>query len=726
MRFFDTVKKDALVENDNQNNYNDPYVFSRPENEYQIRLSPVNEYIKQASAFLSKTKNISMDKARATVKRMLTAHGVKNPIVTFNHKQENGDMLEETEPLTNYIKNVVSDGEVLVPSFTSYMHPSIQKSIHADFLSINIAARKADKHAAFEAKQLGNVNKATYHTVMQKVRKIFNNSLSGAYASKSTVLYNPSAHYTLTSITRCVASIGNAISESIIAGNKHFRTPDTVLNYISAIITNVNLETAEIVVERYKLHKPTAEEAHATILYSSRNYWTDLKEEEIILNLLKKLNPIELCVVVYTNDLWHLKHFNPDFMHNMVERISKKVPTGSINHLSDLNNAGPGVANLVHHICMDEIKGMSINYKDLIGTELLDMLASTARNISLELQNYKLLFRTFLASDIMPIDIAFIVDMLRDAIVLSDTDSTCGSYDKWVEWFFGKPDFTAKGVAVSATIMSINIQAMDHHLKLFARNMNIDKNLVDLLKMKNEYFWTVFTAANINKHYFANTIIQEGNVFEKSERELKGVHFISSSIDQALVVRFNAMIDEIHTTITNGKKIELYKYVKQVADMERELIEKVKNGDISIYKKDKIKNAAGYKLEKEKSPYINHMLWKEVFSEKYGYPGEPMYMVIKVPLKINSPTDLRLFLSEIKDTELRDKWISFLARLDKDAVGTFRPPLAIVSTRGIPEEVIPVIDVERVILDNLGTGYLILESIGYFRKSKMLLSEMGY
>lgn len=714
------------MENAKAIDYNDPYIFSRHEDEYNIRLSPVNEYIKQASMFIAKMKNIPINNARDIVKKVLGSYPITNPIVSFKHKQENGDMEIETDTLTNYIKNIISDNEVLVPSFTSYVHPSKAKSIHADFLAINIAARKADKDLAFEATQQGKPDKAIYHTVMQKVRKIFNNSLSGAYASKSTILYNPSAHYTLTSITRCVASIGNAISESIIAGNKHFKDPDTVLNYISAIITNVPLDTVELAVNRYGLYLPTADEVMSTILKSSRNYWTDAITEEIILKYLKTLSPIELAIVLYTNDLWHLKEFNPELLHRMVERLSMKVATGSTNHLSDITKCAPGVQNLVHLICMDEIKGKVIKYADLVGTGLLDMLASTARNISIELQNYKLLFRTFLSSDIMPIDIAFIVDMLRDAIVLSDTDSTCGSYDKWVEWFFGKQDFTAKGVAVAGAIMMINIQAMDHHLKLFSKNMNIENKLVDLLKMKNEYFWTVFTAANINKHYFANTIFQEGNVYAAPIRELKGVHFISSTIDQALVKRFNAMIDEIHATVTAGNKIELFKYVKQVADMERELINKVKSGDISIYKKDKIKNAAGYKLEKEKSPYLHHMLWKEVFADKYGYPGEPMYMVIKVPLTINSPSDLKAFLGDIKDTEISEKWTKFLTRLDKDAVGTFRPPLAIVSNRGIPEEVIPVIDVERIILDNLNTGYLILESIGFFRKKNMLLSEMGY
>jgi hypothetical protein len=706
----------------------DEFIFKRDNNEYDINLKPIKEWLNQASTYVSKVNGISKKDAKIEIKNVLKNVKTNNPIVKYKFRKENGDTEIREEKLTDYIKDVLSNGEVIVPSFTTYLHPSVKKSIHADFLSINIAKRKADKHNAFKFKQLGDMDKYLYFNTMQKVRKIFNNSLSGAYASKSTALFNPSAHYTLTSITRSVASIGNAVSESIIAGNKHFKSPEIVINYITAIISNIHENSVEYVLNKYKLYVPTAQDVMDSIIYSSKYYWRDEVAEKKIFSYLQTLTDAERAAVLYTNDLWHLKKHNLDFVKDMLSRLSKKVNQGSVDNIKDLNNSAEGINNLVHHICIEEIQGLSVNYKDLEkdNPELLSTLASTARNLTLELQYFKRLFRVFFTTNILPPTIAYIKDMMRDAIVLSDTDSTCGSYDKWVEWYFGAPRFSAEAIGLSAAVMTINTQVIDHNLKLFAKNMNIESSLVELLKMKNEFFWPVFTATNVSKHYFADTLIQEGNVFSKPDLELKGVHLIASAVDQKTVKQIHAMISEIDARVTNGEKISLHHYAKKIADLERELINRVKSGDISIFKKDKIKEANSYKLGKEKSPYINHMMWEEVFMDKYGSPGKPTYMVIKIPTTLKSNKNLTEFLENIKDHQIKDDLTKFLNKHGKTALGTFRPPVSIVATKGIPEEFIDVIDVNRIVLDSLNAGYLVLESIGFYRKPDKLISEMGY
>jgi hypothetical protein len=704
------------------------YIFKRPPEEYEILLTPVKDYIRQASTYISITNDIPIEEAINIINKVLKKQKIKNPIVTYNYRDENGKTETKQDKLTDYIKDTIAAGEVLVPSFTAYIHPSKKKSLHADFLDINIKLRKSDKHNAFKYKQLGDKEKTFYYNTLQKTRKVMNNSLSGAYCSPSTALYNPSAHYTLTSMTRSVASIGNAVSEYIIAGNKHFRTPDILLNYVNAIIANIHMNTVDIVVNKFNLYIPKPIEVLDALLYSSRNYWTDKEFEDRLLKYFYLLTPTQLCAVMYLNDLYHIKKYNEDFTRNMLTTLSSKVKTGSVDNLKDLNKAPEGINILTHHIWVDELRGKAIDYKELIDSdpELLLGLASTTKNIVDTLMQYKQFFRLFFASDIMPIDIAYIKDMLRDAIVLSDTDSTCGSYDHWVEWYFGHPQFSAEAVGLSAAVMTINTQAIDHNLKLFARNMNVDANLTELIKMKNEYYWPVFTATNVSKHYFADVMIQEGNVFAEPDLELKGVHLIASAVDQAIINKGLDIIKEINLKVSKGEKISLYNYAKQAADIERELIEKIRKGDISIFKKDKIKEEDSYKLDKDKSPYLHHMMWMEVFSEKYGNPGDPSYMVIKVPTELKSKKLTNEYLDSIKDVEIRDKLKNFLEKYDKETIGTFRPPVSLISTNGLPEEIIAAIDIKRIVMDNLNQIYLVLESIGFYRKKTLLISEMGY
>ena len=418
--------------------------------EIKSQIYPVQEYYKQATNYIMKRFNVSYEKASEFIKQEVKSKA-KNPLTTYWYKKDNGDMVKQQDYLTDYIKNSLESGDVIVPSFTTYYHPSKQKSIHAEFMAYNTKRRSKYKKIAFKAKQDGNIASFIYNDVMQKTMKIFNNSLSGAYASKSTVLRNPSAHYTLTSITRCVSSIGNAITESLVAGNKHFKSSDIVYNYITSIITNINMTNVEYCINKYNLHIPTAHEVIDMILYSSKWYWHDVNVEQDILNYLSKLSDNERVAVMYVNDLWHMKKYNDGLMRCMItDLISKR------NDITDdpdkMKNFPEDLEILTKLICHEEVKGKNINYNELRGTELGFTLVSTAQNLGEKYNFYSKLYETFLFTDILPPSIAYIKDMFRDCIVLSDTDSTCGSYDKWVEWYFGYPELSDKNIPISGAI----------------------------------------------------------------------------------------------------------------------------------------------------------------------------------------------------------------------------------------------------------------------------------
>ena len=707
----------------------DPNIFKNDINAYKTELKPTLEYIKQVGIFVSRELGIDRKEAMRKVKDSLKAFKVRNPLVKFRRRIDNGDTIEDHLSLTDYIKDSIDNKEILVPSFTSYFNPEVKKSLHSEYLNINVKLRKSDKHNEFKYKQLGQKDLSKYYNIMQKVRKVANNSLSGAYASKSTILNNPSAHYTLTSITRSVASIGNAISESIVAGNKHFRNSDIVMNYIISVTSTLDMVKVQKAVEKYNLYLPTPVDVLECLLFSSRNYWQDDEKEQIILDRLTVMTPYERAAICYTNDLFHMKKYNDGLVRDLVTKLSTKVHKGSLYPLKDLNIAPEGINILTNHIWMEEIKGMSVgDYSGLKETnpELLEGLGSTTRNILITLENYRLLFKSFFTTEIMPISIAYIRELLRDCIVLSDTDSTCGSYDKWVEWYYGSVIFTPESFAVSAAVMTINTQVMDHHLKTFSRNMNVPIDKSELIKMKNEFTWSVFTPSNVSKHYDASVIVQEGNVYKEPDRELKGVHYIASSVEQSVVKRGKEMIDEINNTISSGGKISLGKYVTLAADIERELIDKIKRGDPSIFKRDKIKNEKSYKQTKDKSTYFHHLLWQEVFEEKYGESGAPIYLVVKVPTVISSKKDMKDYLDNLEDTDLKDRLVRCMNRYGKEIIGTFRPPAVIVNDSGLPEEIVKAIDVKRIVFDNMNMIYLKLETLGFYRKYNKMISECGY
>jgi len=703
--------------------------FKRDLDGYTTTMNPVVNYSEQAVKFIMTYSGMEKPEAVKVLRKCCIKKKLKNPLLTYRGRKPNGDREDMTLSLTDYIKSAVSSGDIIVPSFTVYDSPKVNKSLHAEFLTANIKRRSEHKKKAFAAYQDGNMQEFLSNDVLQKVMKIFNNSLSGAYGSQSTTLYNPSQHYTLTSMTRSVASIGNGVTESVVAGNKLLYTPDAVMNYITACITIPNLKKISSAMSTYSIKYPSIAEVHTMLRYSSDRYWSDSESQTKIAKYLSKLSPVELASIMYVNDLFHLRMHNEELVKNFLTKLSTRCVSGSDAPLKILSRDIEGINNLAHLICIEDIKGLKVDYKKLEteNPSLLELLGSTAENIYKTLNEYRLLLKAFFVTDMLPIDIANVKDMSRDVIVLSDTDSTCGSYDNWVHWYYGSTKFTQEAIALSAAVMTINTQVIDHNLRIFSKNMNIEKESVGLLKMKNEYFWSAFVVCNISKHYYANTWFQEGNAYKEPKLELKGVHLIASSGNQDIVSKAHADMSAYLKSFEDGNKISAKVVLKKVADLERLILKTIATGDVGIYKLEKIKPFESYNGDTpEKTPYFHHMLWDKVFRDKYGDPGDPTYLVIKLPTTLKSKRTMTEWIDKLEDRNVADKLSAVVRNAGKTHIGTFRLPLNVVGEHGVPKELLSAVDRHRCVVDQCNIFYLLLETIGIYRKPGMLFSELGY
>ena len=695
------------------------YTFKNPTIDYAVNMNPLKTYLQHMETYVSKKFNLNKELTLKLIREAIKENKPRDPKVVFNRKKENGDMERVEDTLKSYLKDVIDGGHIIVPSFTVYNHPSERKSLHAEFLFINVRKRAEDKHKSFEYKQLGNKPMEDYYSTMQKIRKIFNNAVSGAYGSKGSILSNPSGHYTLTSITRSVASIGNMTTESMIAGNKYFRNPEVTINYVVAIVNRTNTRAVRNVIDKYDLYIPSANEVMDMILYSSRWYWENKPKENTIFDFIKTLNDEERCMVMYCNDLWHFKQYNDKVMRDIVKSLGMMSTEPVENHGDLVKKAPEGILNLALCICSDLLKGKKFDVGKMQGTEELNSVASTIKKIMEGMDRYWLFFRTFYTTDIMPTSVAYIRDMLRDAIVLSDTDSTCGSYDKWLEWYYGEPTFNAEAVGIANAIMTINTQVMDHHIKILAANMNIDKSMYETLKMKNEFYWSVFIATNVSKHYYAFTEIQEGNTFKESELELKGVHLIASSIKIEIKKLVHQIMKDLLLAIKNKDTISLGNYIQKTIDIELSILNGIKSGNISYFKRIPIKGAKSYKQGPEQSPYQFHLLWERIFADKYGSLGEPPYTFVKVPLTMDNKAKLNEFVESITDTDIKLKFKEYFERKGVGTYTTIRLPMDIVTRKGIPEEIVNYVNTSNIIEDSLYALYMVLETLGFYRKPGM-------
>lgn len=688
------------------------------------KINPVKDYIIQTSNFISKVKNISIEEAKKIVlEKIKNKKDIINPKVRYRHMLDNGDREISETTLLDYLKIINNGNKIIAPSLTTYTHPKDNKSVHAVFLENNTAKRKKHKKLAFKYRQEGNDTAYKYHNSTQKAMKINNNSVSGGYANKGTILYNPSAHYTLTSTTRCVSSIGNCLCENIIAGNFMFTTPEIVYNYIAVILTNTKISDVELAITKYNLYIPNVEDILYFIKRSSNNYW---KSTRIINNIRDILNTLDyryLTAILYTNNLWDIKEHNENLIRDIIDS-SIKILDNISDEQSILSKSPEYIQVLLGYLCSDYIKGKSINYNSIEDYDLRKVLVSTSINLNNVFSKYRTLFKTFFITKTFPIRISYVKDLYRKTIVLSDTDSTCASYDKWVKWYYNKEHIaTEESMPASAIIMTIVSQTLDHLLKIFSRNLNCDKVNLNTLQMKNEFYWSSFTVSNVAKHYFANIIVQEGNVFKEPDLELKGVHLIASNANLDITTQIKNLIKDINYKLYLGQQISVNYYIKEVAKLERLVLNKIENSDSSIFRRDRIKDKTAYKQEEALSPYIQYLLWKEVFSSKYGKIDKPPYSALKIPTILDNTKIRQEFIDNLEDS-IREKYLNFIHKYNKNAIITFRIPTAIVNSVGIPKEIIPYIDKDRIVKDNMYSAYLVLETLGVYRKENLLIKDI--
>ena len=708
--------------------FNVEEIFKKPNHEYKTHMDPINDYIKQTSHMVSKYKNIPVEKAEELVKSKLSElkkEGmIRNPRVKFRERDMDGNVNINVTSLIGYINYVKQSKDIIAPSFTVYYNPKKKKSLHSEFISTNVKSRNEHKKLMFKYKMEGDIEKSNYHKVIQSTKKIFNNSLSGAYASPGTVLYNPSAHYTLTSITRCVSGIGNAISEYMILDNRHYRDPDITLAHLNTLVSESDLDLISKIVDKYNLYIPTTDEIMNDIIIPNiKPYWRSPKYEQMIYKYISTLDYRSKAAIVYINSFYNLRRYNTTYVKNMFDKILKYDVTIDTDKREYASSLPSWVFNLAMHVLIDEARGIK-PVIDEMPVDLVDKLAKVGKVFLDTVTDMKDLIQAFYVTRIFPPSIAYIKDSTRKVIVLSDTDSTCATYQDWAYWYQGNYNINPTSIGVTAVVMTFTTQAIDHYIKTLGVNMNIDPDTASVLKMKNEFFWDVFVNTDASKHYYAQVRIQEGNVFKEPDLEKKGVNLIASQIHPHVRGEAESMMKDILSTVSNNEKIRLDKYVSWTRELEKFIIDKVNKSETDIFKLMKIKELTAYKNSDDpgKTPYFNHLVWEEVFAERYGRAPEPTYLAVKVPTIINSKKDFEAWLST-QDEEFHTKLSNLVKKYGKTEIKTFTLPLVNIKTKGIPEELKNIIDVDRLVKDNCNVLYLTMTGLSIYNTPDMKLVD---
>lgn len=691
-----------------------PFVL-KPE-EYGRDLGVLKHYVRDAATYLQRRTGRPFEDCMAFVSEQVKPGGemgIEDPDVLSLTRNKYGDREKEVIKLSDYIRDVEQNDRIISPTMAVYHKPEDIPSIASEFISVNVEKRNVSKAQMFDAKVSGDKTLAQFKSNEQKSFKISNNSLSGAQASNGTILYNKSAHSSLTSTCRTATSYGNANNEKFLCGNRHYWSPEIVKGNIVSVINSTNFQELGQVLETYGIRHPTVEETMEVITYSTDLYWKNQTEVDIIRQLVEGLSDIERSAFVYTGDLYHLAKFNDELVRDFLGKLSTKATEPVDDPDAYVRAMDSDLVAFVSLLCSKELAGRTIKELKEKSPEEYGILGATAKWISDVLAEYSPMIQALWRTNTLPASVAHIRSSIRRGVITSDTDSTIFTVQNWTEWYVGQIDFSEKSKAISYAVVYLATQTIAHILAMVSAGMGVRKDHMHTLSMKNEFAFPVFVLTSMAKHYFAYISAQEGNVFNEYDIEIKGVYLKDSNAPAHIMEEFNKALRWTMDSIIETGSVSVGELMKKVATMEKEVQKSIWGGDSFYLTGGQVKEPSAY-ANPTSSPYVFYEMWEAVFAPKYSAAPLPPYSAVKVSVDLNNQTKIKEWLSDLADPELAERMTRWLRDNNKTTITSMLLPRPIIELTGIPEEIISAMNIRKLIYSTVKPFYLLMESLGMY------------
>lgn len=719
---------------------NNPFVL-KPE-AYKRDIDVLRHYIDQAAVYLAKMTGKSYADSFNYVKAQLGPNGrfpFMDPKVTYTERNDYGDRELKEGKLSEYLSMTIKEGDLIAPTMTCYFHPKKKKSLFAVYIGEGKKRRNKAKGQMFTAemardkakkeKNLAEVVRQDTIYSFKKVEQVYakqrNNSLSGGHNSTSTTLWNKTAHSTLTSVCRVTSGYGNANNEKFLAGNRHYWSPAIATNNITSIVRHTDYKLLQAVIDKYALYLPTADDLIDVIDYSAKHYWggnwRNTQTYTRLLEFAQKLSPIERAAFVYTGDFFHIRKFNDALVRTLVMQLSARIDVAHSDPDTVFKSCFEDQRNLAIVICSHVTKGIDPNelHKH---PHAYAVTASTIENIVNTVNEYGDLLKTFFVTENMPASMAYFPESIRHTALMSDTDSTIFTAQEWVEWGFGKIGFSDEENNLSSTMIYMASATITHVLARMSANFGIDTSMIHSIAMKNEYKFDIFVPTNEAKHYFAVISAQEGKVYDKLKEEIKGVHLKNSNVNKGIMKIAKEVMIESMENIMKGEMIDLKAYLKRFADIERSIGESIAAGSHDFFRFGRVNQLDSYKRKDgeddmaflTRTPYRFYSLWQDVFAPDYGETPAPPFTCLKLSTNVDTMGKTKDWLASLENKELAERMRVWMKKHNKTYLGMVMMPEQIIQTRGIPKELLQVVDARNMILESTAVFYKVAESFGLY------------
>jgi len=701
-------------------------LFLKGPNDYERDLNVVRNYREHLACYASIMKDIPYEEALQKAVELSKPGGPLEPkdpeLKVIFRKHAHADREKGKIKLSEFLRTVQQKNLVLSPSLIAYEDPKKERCYQGDFIDEGLSRRKKVKNKKFEAKMAGDEDMAGYWDKEQVNIKILNNSFSGAHCSPHNPNYAGSAHTSLTSTCRVATTNSNSSTERFMMGNRHYYMPSIALENAVAAIQLVDMELVKKAIETYGFKLPSIEYVLERFKNACDRYWMSTPEWNKLEAFLRKLNPVQLMVVIGVSDLKTWMDINPDFVRKMFDELTlfgfEDFPEMEIDEAKKwIKGADDYIDSLVASLSAQDLAGRSIG--DLVEEDpkVYKRFAYRVKYITEAITGrYNLFFEAFMCTDLTPSSIHHFPTSVRECVIASDTDSTLFTTQSIIEWYLGELKFDFQADCARELMTYLNSQLVTHFLAKMSANIGTPEEHMFTLKMKPEFAMPVMGVTNRSKHYIATISACEGNVYPEEELETKGVALKSSKVPRWIIEIFNDYVTAIVETFKKGEKITPAQAISVPAYLEHKIQEDLRNGNSESLYNVRIKDASAYK-NPESSILVYYDLWQEVFAPKYGAMPDPTVECKKIPVDLPNKTALAAWLDRI-DPAVAGRMRGWLEKSGRTNFTMLLVSQEHLENNTIPDEIWEAVDIGKLLTDLTESFYYMLECLGIYYKNK--------
>ena len=299
----------------------------------------------------------------------------------------------------------------------------------------------------------------------------------------------------------------------------------------------------------------------------------------------------------------------------------------------------------------------------------------------------------------------------RKRVIALDTDSNMPNIDQFVShvmdiYIEGNKDLN-EGKFMGCNILCFLLGKMiQETLGKYCDIANVLPKFKPRINMKNEFFYTTMILTPTKKRYMGSIRLQEGKEILPEKVDLKGIDFIKSTANDYVKKFFKDIVKE---KLLFGGTINIQEILNDLNTLSSDIKTSLSKGEKTFLTPQKVKEIEAYDTPMSNMGIRGALIWNWVYPDnEIELPSKLDIVKVKMvkeshirSLETTNPEIYKILMENIfenPDKKISSKGINYIAIPQKMSC--------------IPEWIIPFIDTDTVILDNVKKFFPVLESLG--------------